>query len=151
MNGPGVESRDMRQSGQSWRLLFTAWIISLIATLGALFIGEVMQQRPCPLCWHQRVFMFPLAIVLAIACFRADPQVWRYALPLAGIGWLISGYHSLLYAGVISEPITPCDSTIPCDGAGMTLWGYLPIPLLSFVSFSAIALLLVAVYRKNSP
>src|SRR3546814_20840036 len=81
-----------------------------------------MGQRPCTLCWHQRAFMFPLAVVLAVACFRSDPQAWRYALPLAGIGWLLSGYHSLLYTGVIPEPITPCDSTIPCSGAGMTLW-----------------------------
>src|SRR3546814_7241700 len=110
-----------------------------------------MGQRPCTLCCHQRAFMFPLAVVLAVACFRSDPQAWRYALPLAGIGWLLSGYHSLLYTGVIPEPITPCDSTIPCSGAGMTLWGYLSIPLLSFGSFSAIALLFVAVYSKNTP
>lgn len=150
-NSSHLQDRDEARSGQAWRLLFAAWSIALAATLGALFIGEVMGQRPCTLCWHQRAFMFPLAVVLAVACFRSDPQVWRYALPLAGIGWLFSGYHSLLYTGVISEPITPCDSTIPCSGAGMTLWGYLPIPLLSFASFSAIALLLVAVYRKNTP
>jgi disulfide bond formation protein DsbB len=75
----------------SWPLLFAAWVIALVATLGALFIGEVMGQTPCVLCWHQRIFMFPLAVLLAIACFRSDPGIWRYALPLAAIGWLIAG------------------------------------------------------------
>src|SRR3546814_4397742 len=108
-NGSHLQDRDVARSGQAWRLLFAAWSIALAATLGALFIGEVMGQRPCTLCWHQRAFMFQLAVVLAVACFRSDPQAWRYALPLAGIGWLLSGYHSLLYTCVIPEPITPCD------------------------------------------
>src|SRR3546814_1931213 len=86
-NGSHLQDRDEARSGQAWRLLFAAWSIALAATLGALFIGEVMGQRPCTLCWHQRAFMFPLAVVLAVACFRSDPQAWRYALPLAGIGW----------------------------------------------------------------
>src|SRR3546814_13952412 len=85
-NGSHLQDRDEARSGQAWRLLFAAWSIALAATLGALFIGEVMGQRPCTLCWHQRAFMFPLAVVLAVACFRSDPQAWRYALPLAGIG-----------------------------------------------------------------
>src|SRR3546814_13588208 len=105
-----------------------------------------MGQRPCTLCWHQRAFMFPLAVVLAVACFRSDPQPWRYALPLAGIGWLLSGYHSLLYTVVIPELITPSDSTLPCSSAGITLWGYLSLALLSFGSLHALDFLLVAVY-----
>ena len=44
-------------------MLFIAWLVALGATLGALFIGEVMGQVPCTLCWYQRIAMFPLAIV----------------------------------------------------------------------------------------
>ena len=52
-------------------LRFLLRIIAAILTasaLGALFIGEVMGQTPCVLCWYQRAFSFPLAIVLAVAC-----------------------------------------------------------------------------------
>ena len=69
-----------------WRLLIAAWIVAMAATLGALFIGEVMGQAPCVLCWYQRAFMFPLAVVLAVACFMSDARAWRYALPLAAGG-----------------------------------------------------------------
>ena len=52
-------------SGQAaWNLVFAAWLVAAVATLGALFFGEVMQLPPCVLCWYQRIFMFPLALIL---------------------------------------------------------------------------------------
>src|SRR3546814_8185272 len=45
-NGSHLQDRDEARSGQAWRLLFAAWSIAIAATLGALFIGEVMGQRP---------------------------------------------------------------------------------------------------------
>ena len=68
---------------RAWPLLFAAWVVALVSTLGALFIGEVMGQAPCVLCWFQRAFMFPLAVILAVACYRSDAGIWRYALPVA--------------------------------------------------------------------
>ena len=47
-----------------------AWAIAFVSTLGALFVGEVMGQTPCNHCWHQRAFMFPLAVMLNISAFR---------------------------------------------------------------------------------
>ncbi len=133
----------------SWLLLFGAWIIALISTLGVLFIGEVMGQAPCVLCWYQRIFMFPLAIILGLAVFREDARIWLYALPLAALGWLIAAYHTLLNFGVIPEPIKPCTATGPsCSGEGMMIFGFAPIPLLSLISFTLIAALLLVVRRR---
>ena len=81
--------------------------IALVASLAVLFVGEVMGQAPCNLCWFQRAFMFPLAIVLAVAGLRSDASVWIYAMLLAAAGWLVAGFHTLLYAGIIPEPICP--------------------------------------------
>lgn len=137
-------------SHHAWARLFAAWIIALAATFGALFIGEVMGQTPCHLCWHQRVFMFPLAVILAVATFRDDTGVWRYALPIAVLGGLIAAFHSLLYAGIIPEAIKPCAATGPsCSSADMTILG-LPLPFLSLATFTAIAVLLVPSSRKVS-
>jgi len=130
--------------------LFAAWGIALAATLGAIFIGEIMGQTPCLLCWYQRAFMFPLAIVLAVACLRSDSGAWLYALPLAVIGWLVAGYHLLVYVGVFSEAVTPCRAGgVPCSGANMTILGSIPIPLLSIGAFTAIVVLLV-IFRKRA-
>ena len=99
--GPAANDPADTRARADARLLYAAWIVALAATFGALFIGEVMGQAPCVLCWHQRVFMFPLAIILGIACYRSDSGVWRYALPLAALGWVVAVYHALQYFGVI--------------------------------------------------
>ena len=151
--GPARRTESSRAEGaddrNTWGLLFAAWIVALFATLGALFIGEVMGQRPCLLCWFQRAFMFPLAVILAVAAYVADAGVWRYALPVAVIGWLLALYHGLLYGGVIPEAIEPCGAGPSCSGSDMTIVGAVPIPLLSLAAFTAIAALLTLVRRRS--
>ena len=88
---------------KDWSLLLLAWLIATTATLGALFIGEVMLMTPCTLCWYQRIFMFPIAIILGIACFTDDRQGAVYALVLALGGLAMAGYHTLLVAGLVPK------------------------------------------------
>jgi len=133
----------------AWTFLILAWLVALAATLGALFIGEVMGQAPCNLCWFQRAFMFPLAIVLMVACLIADYRVGRYALPLAAIGWLVAFYHLLLFGGVIPEEIKPCGAGPSCSSADTIILGWLPIPALSLAAFTAIIVLLFLVRRRS--
>lgn len=129
---------------------FGAWTVALVSTLGALFIGEVMGQAPCDLCWHQRAFMFPLVFVLGIATVRSDGAGWLYALPLAVIGWLIAGFHSLIYFGVLPTAIKPCGEGPSCSGDGMTILGSVPLPLLSLAAFTIIIALLLIARRRTS-
>ena len=123
--------------------------MALAASLGALFIGEVMGQVPCRLCWYQRAFIFPLAIILAVASFRDDHAVWHYALPLAVGGSLIAAFHTLLYAGLIPEAIEPCGRGPSCASADMTLLGVLPLPYLSLAAFAGITTLLLLIQRRS--
>lgn len=149
--GPIEASLDAsNRNGFAWPNLFSAWVLALIASLAVLFIGEVMGQTPCVLCWYQRAFMFPLAIILAIATFQSDYAVWRYAVPLAGFGGLIAFYHSLLYAGLVSEALAPCQQGVSCAGADMTIFGVVPLPFLSFLAFLAIATLTFFSKRKTT-
>ena len=139
-------------SGMPWNLLLLTWLVALVSTLSALFIGEVMGQAPCVLCWFQRAFMFPLAVILAIACYRSDFTVWHYALPLTAIGAALAFVHTLLYAGPIPQPIQPCTATGPsCSGAGMTLFGVVPLPALALFAFILIAILLILIRRRTTP
>lgn len=134
----------------SWPMLFVAFAIAFGSSLAVLFVGEVMGQAPCNLCWFQRAFMFPLAIILAVAAFRSDAAVWIYAVPLAVGGWLIAGFHTLLYAGIIPEAIEPCTASGPsCSSADMTILGGLPLPALSFAAFTAIITCLFVARRRS--
>lgn len=138
----GSKPADKQPDERAWIGLFAAWGIATLSTLAALFIGEIMGQIPCLVCWYQRIFMFPLAIILGIAAFRSDLSVWRYAIPLAGIGAVLAFYHSLLYIGVISESLSPCSQGVSCASADMAIFGVLPLPILSLGSFLSIAALI---------
>lgn len=139
-----------QKNESSWNLLFFAWLIALVATASALFIGEVMGQAPCNLCWFQRIFMFPLVIILGLALYRSDLSVWRYALPLSLGGLAVALFHCLQYFGILPESIQPCMSEGPsCSGSGMTLWGIVPLPVLSATAFSLITICLAFIQRRS--
>ncbi|SMH26131.1 disulfide bond formation protein DsbB [Mesorhizobium australicum] len=143
MNGMSAQS--------SWTLLFLAFAVALASSLAVLFVGEVMGQVPCNLCWFQRAFMFPLAIVLAVAAFRSDASAWIYGVPLAAAGWLIASFHTLLYLGIIPEAIQPCTASGPsCSSADMTILGGVPLPALSLLAFSAIIVFLALARRRST-
>jgi len=140
----------MRNETTTWALIFGAWLVASVSTLGALFFGEVMHLPPCVLCWYQRICMFPLVLILPIGLFPFDRKVVHYALPLAVLGWLFAVFHMLLIAGVIPESIKPCTQGVPCSEKVIEWFGFVTIPLLSVVAFSTIiALLIVAHFRSS--
>ncbi|MFC4924338.1 disulfide bond formation protein B [Delftia deserti] len=141
----------VEKSHTAWAPLFGAWLIALLASLAVLFVGEIMGQAPCNLCWFQRAFMFPLAIVLGVAALRTDAAVWRYALPLAICGALVAGFHSGLYLGLLPQSIAPCSEGVSCTSADMTILSGLPLPVLALAAFCAIAMLLVITRSRTSP
>ncbi len=132
----------------SWWLLFLAWIIATIATLGSLFFSEVMHYPPCVLCWYQRICMYPLCFIFLMGMFPLNKSVTRYAFPLAMTGWLISIYHNLLYYKILPESSGPCVKGISCTTVFFNWLGFITIPLLSLISFSFILILIFLTHRS---
>ena len=133
-----------------WYLMFFAWIVVSIATLGSLFFSEVMDVPVCNLCWYQRIAMYPMVLVLAVGLFPYDPKVLRIAGPLAATGWLIALFQVLLIAGIIPESAQPCVQGIPCSETHLLLLGFLNIPALSFITFTLIGVLLIVTNKMES-
>lgn len=128
-----------RISGEA--ALGLAWALALISSLSVLFIGEVLGQAPCMLCWFQRAFMFPLAIILGLGFWWDDDRIGRYGIVLAIGGGAIALWHLGLYTGLIPERIQPCTATGPsCTDDNQLVFG-VPIPLLALLAFVLIALL----------
>ena len=149
MNRAGSRASPAERPELDWILLFAAWLTTAVATAGSLFFSYVMGFAPCVLCWYQRIFLFPLVIVLALGLFPLDRKVVRYALPLATLGWLVAGYHNLLYAGIIPERLQPCAKGVSCTEEYIELFGFLSIPMLSWLGFTALTGILFAVHRRN--
>ncbi len=133
-----------------WTLIFLAWLVASIATLAALFLGEIMGYTPCVLCWYQRIAMFPLVLILAVGLFPFDPRVVRYALPLALVGWGLALFHWGVASGLIPESITPCSQGVPCSVEQIVWFGFLTLPMLSVLAFSGIIALLLITHFKAS-
>ena len=135
-------------ASKSWTVLFLCWLVAAVSTLGSLFFSNVMDFAPCILCWYQRIFLFPLVIVLAMGLFPFDIKVVRYAMPLALVGLLTALYHNLLYTGIIPESIQPCSQGVSCTEKYID-FGFITIPLLSALSFSIILILLIILKILN--
>jgi disulfide bond formation protein DsbB len=127
--------------------LLAAWITALVATCTSLTLSGVFHYIPCSLCWYQRILMFPLVIILGIGFIKQDRHSVGYALPLACIGLVIALYHSLLQWRLVPESGT-CVATVPCSISQLTLLGFITIPFLSLLAFSAITVLLWAYQRS---
>ena len=137
-----------KTSNSNWNIIFICWIIASVSTLGSLFFSEIMEFAPCALCWYQRVFMFPLVILLLVGLFPFDKSIIKYALPLALTGWGFAFYHYLLYSGFIPESLQPCSQGVSCSETYLDLFGFLTIPMLSLISFSTLITLLVILKRR---
>ena len=130
--------------------LLAAWVVSLTATLGALFLGEVMGRDPCVLCWYQRILMFPLPVVLGLGLWFADTNTGRYGLALGLIGGGVAAWHLVLYWGLLPEAPQPCSATGPsCSGEAQKITG-VPIALMSFIAFGLIAALSFVSLRNKT-
>ena len=79
-----------------------AALVATTATLGSLYFSEYgYEWTPCRFCWFQRVFMYPLAVVLIVGAIRRDRGVKWSAVPLATVGILVSVWHNLLERNVV--------------------------------------------------
>jgi len=99
--------------------LYLAWLVALAATLGSLYFSEIRHFNPCPLCWAQRIFMYPLAVILGIAAFVGDHGVRRYVLPLAALGLGFAIFQNLETWGFV-QSIKAC--TVNAAAACNTPW-----------------------------
>ncbi len=133
-----------------YALLF-AWLISLVAFLATQYSSEILNMPVCPLCWYQRVCLYPLLIILAIAAYRNDRQIAIYAGPLALLGALFAFYQYLEQMIPGFAPINLCRASgVDCSQIHLKVFGFITYPLLSIIASLVIfTLLLIAKTNKN--
>lgn len=118
--------------------LYLAWGIALFSTLASLFFSEILKFPPCSLCWYQRIFMYPLVIVLPIGILAQDKNVSKYLVSLSLVGTVIAGYHTLIYHNIVTEAFTLCTAELSCKTKQFELFNLISIPVMSLASFAAL-------------
>ncbi|NTW22310.1 disulfide bond formation protein B [Candidatus Falkowbacteria bacterium] len=126
-----------------------AFATALVATLGSLYLSEIAGFKPCDLCWFQRIFMYPQAILLGLALLRREMVVICYSLPLLFIGLAISLYHNYIVYQAVTATFCSAIGEISCTQQYIVEYGYVTIPLMSLTAFLLVILsLLLAKSRQ---
>lgn len=127
-------------------------LVSVLATLGSLYLSEVRGFPPCKLCWFQRIFMYPIPILVLSAIYKKTKDVFLYILPLSLIGGLIAGYH--YYLQLNPNPYVPCGDigfSVSCSENFFTHFGYITIPWMSFSAFLVIFSVSLLMSSSDNP
>jgi len=144
-------SQSQEVDKMNWSILFLCWFLVSVSATISLFFSSVLEYEPCVLCWYQRICLFPQVLILAAGLFPAfDKSVIKFALPLTIAGGLTAFYHTLLYAGIIPENLQPCSKGVSCTEEYFELFGFVSIPMLSFLAFSTLTALLFVLKRRTS-
>jgi len=125
--------------------------VALLATLGASAMTLIHEHLyglpPCSLCWWQRIFMYPQAVLFAIALWK-HITVAPYSIALSVIGLGIALYHHALQ-------ILPAGS-IPCPSEGVSCaqifyleFGFLTYPLMAAVLFTFLIVLMLFAKKEE--
>lgn len=115
--------------------MLAMWTISLIATLGSLYFSEIREYEPCKLCWVQRIFMYPIVIMMTVAFIQKNPRIVVTTLVFSIIGGCISAYHyAIQKIDAFQDSAISCGA-VPCTGMYINWLGFITIPFLALTAF----------------
>ena len=129
--------------------MWLAFAVALFTTLGSLYLSQIAHFAPCPLCWYQRICMYPLSVALLVGGLRRDRDVWAYVIPPAVIGAVIAIYHTQLQA--FPKQAHFCKIGIDsCTTRWVWEFGFVSIPFMSLAAFSFIIAMMLVVRSGRS-
>jgi len=114
--------------------------VAVTATAGSLYLSEGAHYTPCRLCWIQRGFMYPAAVLLVLALITKRAALRLAAGVLAVIGLAVAIFHRYeqAYGGIGDF----CEADNPCSLRWVNEFGFLTIPTMAGIGFLTIAVLL---------
>ena len=117
----------------SWTI-YLAWLLACIGTLASLVVSEWLHILPCPLCWYQRIALFPLVWLLGVGTITPIQHFFRLVAPLPFFGMMVA------LAQILLPYLRPlCHSGCSLEPHhGWISW----MPYVSFLNFFLILLLL---------
>lgn len=137
------ELRFLVDLARTWALP-AAFILALSTTAMSLYYSEVLLVEPCPLCWWQRIFVYPQTIILALALYSRDLSIARYSIALSVIGAGFALYHHVLQ--VMPAGSLPCPAAaVSCSQRFVFEFGFVTLPLMGLSVFAMLIVLMLFV------
>lgn len=123
------------------------FVFASVATIGSLFLSEVAVFVPCKMCWLQRIFMYPIAVISFIALIKNDKGSIRYIFPLSIIGLGFALYHNFMQW--FPEALECSEEVAKCSTIQFAEFGYITIPVMAATAFALIIISSVYLLKKN--
>ncbi len=100
-----------------------------------LVYSEIFGFVPCGLCWLQRMFLYPLPLILGTGLWLRDARVYAYTMVLATPGAMVALYQHYLQMGGIEFVGCPAAAG-DCAQRILFEFGFMTFPLLSGILFA---------------
>jgi len=117
------------------------------AMAASLYYSEYVGFLPCEFCWFQRIAMYPIAVLLAVAVISRTRLDSRYVIAMAVIGLGLSIYHYQLQ--LFPNQAQTCSGGVSCAGRYVEEYGFISIPFMAGCGFITILLLELAERRAK--
>jgi len=125
--------------------------ITLGGTAMSLVYSEIYGFIPCALCWLQRVFLYPQALMAAGGAWWKDSiMLPRYGILLSIAGVVISLYQYVYQMLPQGSLPCPASGTIDCLDKVIDEFGFMTFPLVSAITFAFLIILYVILYRTHA-
>ena len=138
--------KSIKSSVERWGL-WTGLALTLAALAMALYYSSVLGFEACSLCWWQRIFLFPQAILFAMAIHRGDGnRIADYSIALSIFGLGVALYQHVLQ---MFPSALPCPATgVSCAQRLLFELGYITFPLVAATLFSLLIVIMLFVRER---
>lgn len=131
--------------------LLAIFLLSAGSIAGTLLMQYAALLAPCVLCWYQRIFMYPIALIALIALVKGKrvSEIADYILIFSILGGAISLYQHLLQI-LPSGSLIPCDPTNDCAIRLVFEFGFVTIPWMALTVFAALAIIALLARKESA-
>ena len=120
----------------------------MVAIVGSLLYSNLIGFEPCTLCWWQRIFIYPQAVLFLVAILKKDRGIFDYALPMSIAAFILSLYQS--YSNFSGASLLPCTATGgECSRIYVIEYGYITIPLMSLTLVTYLLFIKLCAYKHE--
>ena len=148
----GIAGRNKEESPFDFLSGATMWLaggVALVATLGSLYLSDIVHLIPCKLCWYQRIAMYPIALIALLAAWRKDGGARVYIVALAVIGASVSLWHRALQLWPSLDSGACAAVGPPCSAPYIKEFGFVTIPYMALSASLLIVVLMWADYANS--
>lgn len=130
------------------RGLLIGFLVTAFGAIMTLVYSELFGFEPCPLCWWQRVFLYPQVILFGMAYYKRDVYIIDYALIMSVFGFGIALYHHALQMFPNS---LPCPATgVSCAQRILFELNYVTFPMMAVALFGLLFVVSLIIRQSST-